>query len=133
MVKQGYLYRQERSTIKGYYWKKYHALLKDGRLQLFKIGSGGKVKHANNVQGKAVSRGYENFSRRENTIRIEKRKGKFHVATNALMWQEYGTNAQTNINMHTHTHTHTCIYVLYNAQGNTSILHVMQRMRSLHG
>jgi len=90
-MRQGALYRQEKSALKGNYWKKYHAILKDEQLSLFETNetsssntnSGNssssyslgsmKAKHAINVENRPVAEGYENFSRRPFTFKIHQK------------------------------------------------------------
>jgi hypothetical protein len=77
-MRQGYLHREEKSRITGYYWKKYHVLLKDNKLFLYDK-PGGKLKYTWLIEKRPVAEGYENFSRRPFTFKVhlkENNKGK---------------------------------------------------------
>ena len=78
MVKEGYLYKQEKGSLrKNYSWQKYYCVLTADRLDLFEKEGQKTPKSSIKIKDKYVSEGCDNFARKVDTFKIEESSSKF--------------------------------------------------------
>lgn len=80
MVKEGYLFKQEKSSLrKNQHWQKYYCILTADRLDLYEKEGQKNVKLSIKIKDKYVAEGCDNFSRKVDTFKIEESSSKYNL------------------------------------------------------